>query len=327
MSDVASRASVSPSTVSLFLRRPEAVSSSVGRVIARAIDDLGYVPSLVAGGLAAASSRVVSVIVPSVRNAFFAETVSALQADLARERLNVLLGHTEYDLDEEEALVRTALSWRAAAIVLTGLTHTAGTRRLLQASATPVVEIWELGGPQIDMAVGFDHALVGETAARHLVERGRRKLLFVGARMADDRRAAARCSGFLATAAHLGVEAAAMEHPGPATVEIGPLLLAQALRAHPDVDGMAFSNDHLALGALFECQRRKIDVPQRLALLGFGDLGFSSVSNPPLTTIKPSGELIGQEVARLIRRAVESDEHTPGISIDTHHVLVQRLTT
>ena len=87
MMDVAKLADVSPSTVSLYLRKPDAVSPAAGQDIARAISTLGYVPNLVAGGLAAASSKVVSIIVPSIRNAFFAETVSTLQSELAAEGL------------------------------------------------------------------------------------------------------------------------------------------------------------------------------------------------------------------------------------------------
>lgn len=112
MSDVAELANVSPSTVSLFLRKPEAVSATASQAISRAIDKLNYVPNLMAGGLAAASSRAVSILVPSVRNAFFAETVSSMQTALKKQRLQLILGHTEYDEQEEEELVRMALSGR-----------------------------------------------------------------------------------------------------------------------------------------------------------------------------------------------------------------------
>ncbi|MGJ3265314.1 MAG: LacI family DNA-binding transcriptional regulator, partial [Salinarimonas sp.] len=145
MTEVAAAAGVSPSTVSLYFRRPKSVSPAARAAIAQAVSELGYVPNLVAGGLAAASSRVVSLIVPSVRNAFFAETVSALEAALAPQGLQVMLGHTEYDLAREEALVRAALAWAPAAIVLTGLEHAPDTRALLQRARVPVVEMWERG--------------------------------------------------------------------------------------------------------------------------------------------------------------------------------------
>ena len=202
MMDVAKLAQVSPSTVSLYLRKPAAVSPAAGQEIARAISTLGYVPNLVAGGLAAASSKVVSIIVPSIRNAFFAETVSTLQSELAAEGLQVLLGHSEYGEDQEEALVRTALSWAPAAVVLTGLSHSSETRKLLQASGVPVVEMWELGARPIDMAVGFSHPQVGASAARHLLSKNRRALAFIGARMQEDHRAAKRASGFAEDGSH-----------------------------------------------------------------------------------------------------------------------------
>lgn len=327
MADVARRAGVSISTVSLYLRRPADVTPRTGRAVAAAVEDLGYVTSLVAGGLAAASSRVVSVIVPSVRNAFFAETVAAIQEELRQERLNVLLGHTEYDIAEEESLVRTALSWKSAAIVLAGLRHSDATRRLLANASIPVVEIWELGAPPIDSAVGFDHAAVGREAAAHLISRGRRQLRFLGARLNTDHRARTRSEGFLEAARAAGVAAEVESHPDSATAVVGALLLGRAMKADPGIDGIAFSNDHLAVGALFECYRRGIEVPGRLSVMGFGDLDFASVCEPPLTTVRPSGDLIGRETARIIIESAHGPYRRRGEVVDTHHLLVQRLST
>lgn len=329
MMDVAKLAQVSPSTVSLYLRKPAAVSPSAGQEIARAISALGYVPNLVAGGLAAASSKVVSIIVPSIRNAFFAETVSTLQAELAAEGLQVLLGHSEYGEEQEEALVRTALSWAPAAVVLTGLSHTAETRKLLKASGVPVVEMWELGGNAIDMAVGFSHPHVGASASRHLLSKGRRSLAFLGARMQEDHRAAKRASGFAEAAQTGGILACEIiNHPGAATVETGSLLLNRALQQVPNLDGIACSNDLIALGALFECQRQGIAVPDGIAVVGFGDLDFSASCIPSLTTIRPSGDLIGKEVARLIlSRIHEEPIESASRIVDTGHVLIERRST
>lgn len=329
MMDVAKLADVSPSTVSLYLRKPEAVSSAASQDVARAISTLGYVPNLVAGGLAAASSKVVSIIVPSIRNAFFAETVATIQSELVAEGLQVLLGHSEYGVENEEALVRTALSWAPAAVVLTGLTHSTNTRKLLKASGVPVVEMWELGSDAIDMAVGFSHQQVGASAARHLLSKGRRSFAFLGARMQEDHRAAQRADGFETEArTRATATCRVVNHPGAASVETGGLLLDRALREISNLDGVACSNDLIALGALFECQRQKIKVPEDLAVIGFGDLDFSASCVPSLTTIRPSGDLIGREVARLIITSLHgSHSEGPSSIIDTGHLLIERRST
>jgi LacI family gluconate utilization system Gnt-I transcriptional repressor len=329
MMDVAKLADVSPSTVSLYLRKPGAVSPAAGQEIARAISTLGYVPNLVAGGLAAASSKVVSIIVPSIRNAFFAETVATMQSELVAEGLQVLLGHSEYGEENEEALVRTALSWAPAAIVLTGLTHSPNTRKLIEASGVPVVEMWELGRDPIDMAVGFSHPQVGASAARHLLSKGRSSLAFLGARMQEDHRAAQRADGFEKAGLAGGAGSCrVINHPGAATVETGALLLNRALQEIPNLDGIACSNDLIALGVLFECQRQNITIPDNIAVIGFGDLDFSASCVPSLTTIRPSGDLIGKEVARLILTSIhgERPEGTSRI-IDTGHLLIERRST
>lgn len=324
MTDVAEYAKVSPSTVSLFLRKPEAVSQSASQKITHAIEKLDYVPNLMAGGLAAASSRAVSIIVPSVRNAFFAETVSAMQSALRQQRLLVILGHTEYDEHEEENLVRTALSWAPAAIVLTGLSHTPATIKMLKNANIPVIEIWELGAQQIQAAVGFYHDQAGAAAAGHLIDQGRKNLVFIGARMHEDKRAKQRCEGFQTAAAAKGFKVHVIDHPAPASAEVGGVLLEEAMRLYPNTDGIACSNDHIGLGALFASERLNIQVPERVAVIGFGDLSFSAACNPSLSTIRPSGDLIGREASRLILESIEKQKPVHDIIIDTRFTIQHR---
>jgi LacI family gluconate utilization system Gnt-I transcriptional repressor len=326
MIEVARLAKVSPSTVSLFLRKPVAVSAEAGARIAAAIDQLGYVPNLMAGGLAAATSRVVSVIVPSVRNAFFAETVAALQDAVAPAGLQLLLGHTEYVPEREEELVRTALSWAPAAIVLTGLTHGRSTRRLLLAANVPVIEMWELGGEPIDMAVGFAHRDAGAAMTRYLLARGHRRTAFLGARMHQDQRAHQRALGYAAAMTQDGAAAPLiLDHPATASAEVGGHLLAEALEREPALEAVVCSNDLIALGVLFECQRRGVPVPERLSVGGFGDLPFAASCVPPLTTVRPSGDEIGRQVARLILHRVDQGTLPPSERIvNTGFRLVER---
>jgi LacI family transcriptional regulator, gluconate utilization system Gnt-I transcriptional repressor len=329
MSEVAKSAAVSPSTVSLYLRRPEAVSARAASRIAQAIDSLAYVPNRMAGGLAGASSKIVSIIVPSLRSAFFAETVAALQSALAAADLQVLLGHSDYSARQEEALVRAALSWDPTALVLTGLDHSHATRNLLKRSGIPVIEMWELGESPIDMLVGFSHREVGIVAARHLLATGRRRIAFLGARMQEDRRARERAAGFAHVASDgTGHDPIVLNHPGPANAEAGSLLLKRALDAAPDLDGIATSNDLVALGVVFECQRRGIAVPEHLSIIGFGDMSFTASCVPPLTTIRPSGDIIGREVARLILARRNQQPIAPADRIiDTGFQLIERRST
>jgi LacI family gluconate utilization system Gnt-I transcriptional repressor len=298
MADVARLAGVSSSTVSRALRHAERVSPKLRARVAAAVDSLGYVPNSMAGGLAAARTRTVGVIVPSLVNSFFSATLEAMADVLAPHGYQILLGNSDYAIAREEALVTSFLSWSPAAVVLTGRLHSRATMKHLVAADVPVVEMWEVGESPLDTLVGFSHRAVGRAAARHLVERGRTRIAFVGAALDVDRRAAQRRDGFFETVHAQGdPEPRSIALAERASAEAGARGLATLLDRWPDTDAVFFSNDVLMLGGLFECQRRAIDVPSRLALIGFGDLDFAACSRPTLSTLRPPHREIGAAVA------------------------------
>lgn len=299
MADVAQLAGVSTSTVSRSLRHASAVSPELRARVATAIKSLGFVPNSMAGGLAAARTRTVGVIVPSLVNSFFAATLETMADVLAPHGYQILLGNSNYALDQEEALVRSFLSWSPSAMVLTGRLHSRATFKQLLAADIPVVEMWEVGQNPIDTLVGFSHRAVGRAAATHLIDRGRARIAFVGAALEHDRRAAQRRDGFLDALRERGdaIERSIAVAARP-SVAGGGEGLAALLAQHPATDAVFFSNDALMLGGLFECQRRGIDVPDQLALIGFGDLDFTAWSRPTLSTLRPPRHEIGAAVAQ-----------------------------
>ncbi|MEO6565003.1 MAG: substrate-binding domain-containing protein, partial [Casimicrobiaceae bacterium] len=197
-----------------------------------------------------------------------------------------------------EALVNSFLSWSPAAIVLTGQVHSRATLQRLLNADMPIVEMWELGDNPLDTLVGFSHRAAGRAAARHLVDTGRKRLAFVGAAPEHDRRATQRGAGFSEAVIEAGLKPPmCLTMAKRASVEGGGRLLGELVSEHPEIDGIFFSNDVLMLGALFECQRRSIRIPQTLGLIGFGDLEFAAWSQPTLSTIRPPRREIGTAVA------------------------------
>ncbi len=324
MADVARLAGVSTSTVSRALRQPEIVSGELRARIQEAIERLAYVPNLVAGSLAAASTRTVGVIVPSIINSFFAATVEEMAEVLAGKGYQLMLGNSGYSTEAEESLVASFLAWSPAAIVLTGRQHSRPTVRRLIEADVPVVEMWELSDHPLDCAVGFSHREVGRAVARHFIERGARRLGFVGAALDLDRRAAERGAGFAEAAISAGLpEPVRVALPERATVTTGGSGLAELIARAPDCEAVFLSNDALALGALFECQRRGWAVPDRLRLCGFGDLDYAAASVPALSTVRPPRREIGRRIAELLLERFAGGG-AKGTSVDLGFALIVR---
>jgi len=327
MSQVADLAGVSTATVSRVLRNPGVVSEALRTRVTDAVSELGYVPNRMAGGLAAARTHTVGVIVPSLSNSFFAATIEAMAERFEPYGYQIMLGNSGYLIEREEALVSSFLSWSPSAIVLTGQHHSRNTLKRLVNADLPVVEMWELGENPLDSAVGFSHRAAGQAAALHLLARGWRRLGFVGAALGQDRRANQRRAGFLETVAGSS-GALAGEHSiaARASVEAGGGAMAALIAAHPDLDAVFFSNDVLMVGALFECQRRGLRVPADVALIGFGDFDFAACSVPTLSTIRPPRSEIGSAVAdHLLRRFGHPDVR--GETLDLGFELIAREST
>lgn len=295
MQDVAEHAGVSASTVSLYLRDPKGVSEKRGQKIQAAIDAMSYVPNLLAGGLAATHTKVIAVIVPSLMNAFFAQTVSAMQRYLNEKGYQLLVGDSDYDELKEQELVRTFLAWSPTGLIMTGASHTEACLNLLKSTETKVIQTWELTQSPAFLQIGFSHYNVGRLAASHLFSLGRKQVAYIGAQLAQDRRAKERGAGFCQTWLSMTKrEAVVIDIEGQAKPISGVLALKKLLTDHPNVDAVFCSNDIIAMGLMLEAVKQGVEIPKTLSVISFGDLPFAEVLTPGLTTIRPPSEQIGQ---------------------------------
>ena len=128
----------------------------------------------------------------------------------------------------------------------------------------PIAQIMEIGDSPVDMMVGFSHYDAGFAAISHLLEQGCRRIGFLGARM--DPRVQRRFEGYrdAMKAASLFDPNLVVTTPVPTSVTLGGTLFADLLAQAPDIDAVFCVNDDLALGVLFECQRRQISVPEQI---------------------------------------------------------------
>src|SRR5437588_8679555 len=197
LSAVAKLAGVSSITVSRVVRLPDLVAPETRGRVEAAMRELGYVPNQLAGALASgARTRSVGVLVPTIANSIFADTVQGLSDELEPLGYAVILAQSRYDAAREDHMLAALLSRRPEAIIMVGSPATEDGARLLRRAGIPVVETWELPPEPIDAVAGFDNFAAGAAVAQHLLSQGRKRFAFIGG---DDPRATRRWNGFADT--------------------------------------------------------------------------------------------------------------------------------
>ena len=297
LSAVAELAGVSAITVSRVVRLPEMVAPQTRAKVEAAMRELGYVPNQLAGALAGARTKSVGVLVPTIANSIFADTVQGLSDELEPLGYAVILAQSRYDAAREDHMLAALLSRRPEAIIMVGSPATEDGGRLLRRAGIPIVETWELPPAPIDAVAGFDNFAAGAAVASHLIAQGRRNLAFIGG---DDPRATRRWLGFSETALRGGLRT-----PRRLVLERNASGSVAALARLPDVDAVFAANDAHAIG--FMSGLRKAGVlregpaaEQPVAVVGLGDLEMGRLMAPSLSTIRVHGDAIGRTAAKLI---------------------------
>lgn len=291
---VARAAGVSAITVSRYFNQPEQVSPERRERIAAVVAELGYVPNLVAGGLASARGKIVGMVIPNISGPIFANTLQGFSDTLSRHGYQLLLASSYFDVEQEENAVRAFLGWSPAALVLTSHFHSAGTEKMIAEADIPVIETWDYQPDREPLQIGFSHFEVGVTAATHLLEKGYRRIAFVQNSAPGDFSALERRDGYAATLRQSGLEPWVFAPDADrAPFDAGKQAMEALMNASPRPDAIFFANDNLAAGGLLAGQRAGLKIPEDCAVLGFGDYPFAEMLLPSLSTIKPPALEIG----------------------------------
>jgi LacI family gluconate utilization system Gnt-I transcriptional repressor len=301
MKEVAKLAGVSMMTVSRAMRTPDLVSAETLLSVRAVIEKVGYLPNRVAGSLSSKSTTLVALIVPNLRNALYVEMIQGISDVLQRYGYQLMISDSGYSLEQEEKLISAYAAQRVCGIILHNTKHTDRAMQLLKNTGIPCVETGNLRVNAIDMQVSYSNYSAGKAMAAHLVSLGYKRLGFASLPVKYSDRLRDRRAGFFAGLRKAGITIAPelILEVGPG-LESGGKALGQIVDTDPEVDAVFFAGDVLAAGAIFECQRRKLKVPSRIAVAASDDNELMRNIIPSLTTVAFPRYQIGVKSAEMI---------------------------
>lgn len=305
IADVAQLAGVGTMTVSRALRTPEQVSDKLREKIEAAVNELGYMPNLTASALASASSHTIAMVVPNLAEAGCTEMFAGLQHVLQPAGYQIILAESRHRLEQEEKVLETLLASNIAAAILLSVEHSDTVHNWLKNASIPVMEIGAIRTDPIDMNIGIDNVAAMFELTDMLVQRGYQNIGLLCANQEQWIFQQHLQGWYKAMLRHHMSPNRVINAALPPVFSTGASQLPEFLLAWQELDALVCVSDELACGVLYECQRRRIKVPDDLAVVGFGDSDVSKVCQPPLTTMAVPHRKIGLEAGKALLERIK----------------------
>ncbi len=318
--DIAHLAGVSQATVSRALRGSPLVNEETRRRIQAAAEQLNYKLDKNASNLRRMHSGTLALLLfedptadESHINPFFLSMLGSITRACAQRGYDLLISFQQFSHDWHADF---ADSNKADGIILLGygdyLTHRDKLEKLV-AQRTCFVRWGAVLPDQPGVSIGCDNFRGGQAVAGHLLERGCRRIAFLGDASSHYPEFFGRYGGYVDALEQAGVAIdPALQENAESTEHSGYEAMRSLIAREVGFDAVFAASDLIAIGAMRALGDHGLRVPQDVALAGFDDIATASFVNPPLTTVlqdtRQAGEVLVDSLLGLIRgEAVESE--------------------
>lgn len=297
MRDVADRAGVSAKTVSRVVNNDRYVSANVRERVERAIDELQYVPNMLAVTFRSGRDAAIGVAVPGVADPFFASIIGAVEREASRRGVAVIVTAVGWEPSHEQQSIEAVLKRQVAGMIVCPVGRDMSYLRPWQ-KRTPLVFVDREPGRLTADTVLQDDVGGGHEATRHLISHGHRNIAFMGD---DTVTGLLRLKGLQNALDEAGLpQRDELVHVGTIDASTLTAQLRRMLAAQNPPSAVFSSNARctIAIVTALQALRRK-----DIGLIGFGDFPTAAALKPPVTVIHQDGDEMGRFAAdRLFTR-------------------------
>jgi DNA-binding LacI/PurR family transcriptional regulator len=311
--DVAARAGVSKSLVSLVMTDPSRVGEASRKAVLEAAGELGYRPNAVARSLVQRRTGVIGVVLSDLHNPFFADVADGIEAAAFDGGYRAMLSSGFLDPKRERSALTTMLELRVDALIIMGsMMKVARIEEF--ASTLPVTLVGRHILSKVLDSVGTDDVAGGRAAVEHLAALGHSRIAHIHAGSAAG--SSRRRRGYEKEMHKRGLDEHIRLFRGDFTETGGARAMAEILSKANVPTAVFASNDAAALGAMEVIDKAGLSIPNDISLIGYDDLALSGLPRISLTTIGQPRTDLGREAIRLVLERLDEGRR------EARHVVV-----
>jgi len=324
--DIAREAGVSTATVSHVINKTKYVTDETRERVQQAIKKFNYHPNAHAQMLALGKSKIIGLLVSDISNPFFPEIIKSIEATVFEKGYNLILLNTNYDAERAVEYVHRLIQMKVAGIVLMTAEFDDALIAEAKRKKTSIV-FHDLGvvGEKMSNVI-LDYAVGIEEAVQHLVSLGHKNIAHIsGSHEIHSGRV--REEAFVkAMKKHFPKGKTPKIYEGDFRFEGGRRAAHQMLEEKDVPTAVVVANDMMALGAMQELKSAGLQVPQDISIVGFDDIAFAALSEPPLTTVCSPRVEIGRRAVEALMLTIDHP-HQQGIEVRIPTYLLKRSST
>lgn len=309
LDDVARAAGVGPMTVSRTINGHPYVAAETAKKVHAAIRQLGYRPNRAARILTGQSSKSIGLIVPDLADTFFSVVSHAVQEAARQAGYLVWLAASNADPSIEEAQVEEMTNHPVDGILLVPADSHSKYLKAAASGSTPIVTIDRPIEVAVTDSVEVENRAGARMAVEHLIGHGYKKIVCL-VMNAHLRPVKERITGYeeCLRQAKLPIKKLVLANEATAKTEL------LALFNSPDRPDALFTANNTCTTCVIKTLREmNVEAPRDVALVGFDDVDFYTLLNPPVTTVRQPAAELGRTSARLLLHKIKSESSTSSV--------------
>ncbi|WP_282124486.1 LacI family DNA-binding transcriptional regulator [Algibacter mikhailovii] len=298
--DIANVLNISPAAVSKALHDDSRISAKTKKAVRQVAKNLNYQPNHLASALRSGKSHLVGVIVPRTNSNFFSSVIENMEAVLNKEGYNIIITQSNESYKKECDSIDTLLFTQVDGIIASMANETVNLKHYekIKSKGIPLI-LFDRGENDLNVDyIGINDYHSSHMIVEHLVKQGCKRI--------------AHIAGFKRTRIFnnriRGYVDALKKHDLPLdeelliesnlTIKDGRAKMTQLLELPKRPDAVYVAGDYAALGALQVLNEQNINMPNDIALVGFGNEPFTSMVTPSITSIEQHSAEIGKQAAK-----------------------------
>ena len=323
--DVATRANVSVATVSRVVNNLDGYSDETKEKVLEAIKELGYQRNAIARGLVTKTTKTIGVLIPIVSAYLYAEILNGIEEKANENGYGIFLCNTGVNGVRAINYIKMLGERQVDAIIVVSLTINDEYYNLLNSLKIPYILVSTLSYKYKIPYIKVDDQQAAYTATQFLIEKGHTKIALISGGKEDKISGITRVNGYRNALQDydININENIIKY-GDFTYNSGIMCMENLLQEKEDFTAVFATSDEMALGALSVMHRNKIEVPEKISIIGYDNTLIAQMSNPPLTTVAQPLYEMGVKAFAKILSVLETGNS--GDNVILSHKIVERET-